>query len=102
MTIAQVEDALTSVGDMSTLELAGFLEISDTAVHGAIRHLRKHGKVHIVRWERTNGRGRPVYRAGAGTDAVEPRRLTNVQYHARYRAHGKFIKSLEPNIWRGL
>lgn len=59
---------------------------STSTLHKWITRLRKAEEIHIGRWERTLGNFAAVYVRGPGKDAQRPRRFTQAQLQARYRA----------------
>lgn len=62
------------------------LDITSTStLHKWVSRLRKDGKMHIGRWERTLGPFAPVYVLGSGKDAPRPKRWTSAQLQKRYR-----------------
>ena len=63
------------------------LDISSTSTfHKWMCRLRAAEEIHIGRWERTRGNFAAVYVRGPGKDARRPRRLTQSELQARYRA----------------
>lgn len=88
-----VREALRTVGPLTTRELAVFFPGSNHQAVAAVLHSMRTlvvRQVHICEWTRDNGHGRTylraVYALGDGVDAKRPRKLTNAERCARYRA----------------
>lgn len=103
---------LRDIGPMSRRELAHLMRIDVQLVYASMRLLKENGKLRIVRWDRSVGKGpfTPIYAEGGGVDVERPKGWTRNDISRRYYQRNAAVISLRryPNyhksfgIWSGL